>query len=288
LKALKSDIASTPIARERRDRLQRLKCAIIDAIYQFNQVILVGFSHGALIMYSALAEIEADPRIPFQYLQKLRFYPVGAPALLPGNVLSYVGHTNPQAYEAYPYLQIHYLLDPFYNKKAGGLETTILGIARTFVLDDIVSYFKQYETKLQPQNGLYYYDAQKNIIMEYPLPKTNNPNIIDNIIGTIASYADENNIPYLVRDRYRYVAPFMRLTKETREHAIPTMLYPALYVRQLEWDMRNANMAGGGNATVFVLGRQRKVIKKGRWEYVRYKNELITLKQAKSLEKKSK
>lgn len=41
----------------------------------------------------------------------------------------------------------------------------------------------------------------------------------------------------------------------------------------------------GGSTKKYVLGRNRKIIKKGRTSYVRYKNELITLKQARKLER---
>jgi len=50
--------------------------------------------------------------------------------------------------------------------------------------------------------------------------------------------------------------------------------------------LSSLNRAQGGSM-IKILGRQRKIVYKGTTKYVRYKNKLITVKEAKLLEKRS-
>jgi hypothetical protein len=54
----------------------------------YEEVILLGLSHGCLIIYSALLKLFADPEISLKHYEKLRFYAISPPFHFPPNILS--------------------------------------------------------------------------------------------------------------------------------------------------------------------------------------------------------
>jgi hypothetical protein len=54
----------------------------------YDTIILIGFSHGSIIMYSALLKLFADASISLKHYEKLRFYAISPPFHFPPNILS--------------------------------------------------------------------------------------------------------------------------------------------------------------------------------------------------------
>jgi hypothetical protein len=103
---LRSDIKKTGEGSRSDNREDRLN-SLVDKIKkqlqnkEIQKLVLIGLSHGSLIMYSALAKVEADTSIEFNLLKKLYFYAVSPPTVLPNNVLSYNEKTDPDTVDAY-------------------------------------------------------------------------------------------------------------------------------------------------------------------------------------------
>jgi len=236
-------------------------------------VVLLGFSHGSLIMFRALAMVEADVTVSHEDLQKLCFYAVSPPTILPSNILKY--SSAPQ-----PFLQLHFEKDFFYRKKTAPVDSLpikcILCIAKALVVNTISDYFDEFikfksesEAKKEKLAKFYYLDDAKKLIMEIEMEKP--PHAKD---AKDACDLSNSKINIHLLDSFELACLDLR---GNQIHAIPTMLYPIMNIEKV--------FKGGCSDFDFILGKHRKIIRKGRWQYVKYNNKLITLEAAKKMQK---
>ena len=283
--------------RESPHRTKRLMYTI-DQIKQvlasdrFHEVILIGLSHGSLILFSALTCIEADSSVPVNQLKKLRFFAVSPPTILPPNLLSYnvskeqilpisIDDVQFDIKPVPPYIQLQYINDFFYD--------STLGFAKKFVLSKITKYFNNFnklhpldehgfwvKSNKHPTNKLFFFDENTNILM------------LGQLNGESPDYRLDD---YRLDKRYTYGQA--NLTK--KKHAQIAFMYPftdafymSIIINKLmaDFETADARVSQGGNSKLHIIGRARIIVTKGRWQYVRYKNELITIKKAKGIENK--
>jgi hypothetical protein len=283
----------------RRERLDTLINSIKEALVNqtFNQVILIGCSHGSIIMYSALVEIEADITIPPCLLRKLRFYAVTPPTFFPANTLTYnstpamSGSTSSPItiLPSLPFAHIHYRDDPFFNinvKNDNVVLRCFLRVAKSTILKRVSNYFQQVNNTIQnipPDNKCFYYDKDRQVIFTIPFPPTGNTSAcVKNQFTTY--FNDDISAHIKVDGEYRYWGAFQQV--KGKLHADITLLYPVLeYIEISKLFFRVYTGRQGGKQTyINILGKKRRVHKKGRWSYVTYKKELITIQAAKKLE----
>lgn len=281
----------TETVKTRSDRLKQLITSIKSAINIYSKVILIGCSHGSLIMYSALVEVEADPSVHFDHLKKLYFYAVTPPKFFPSNTLSYNVTDTPNQQtspttsqkiitiqKSPPFAHVHYELDPFFNKGVK-FDSTVVNWIYTFakakVLKEVSGYFDRIKTKINaiPENKCFYWDESRKVVFTKPFPMLK---VNDDITKTIDNYFC--GLP--IKNVIHYRAAFQHLIN--KRHADPLLLYPFMNyigIRQFLF-----MYYGGGNVDyITILGKKRKVIRKGRWSYIKYKGSLITLETVKKL-----
>jgi hypothetical protein len=130
----------------------------------FDEYILIGMSHGTLIMYSVLLKLEVDIEISHDLLKKLRFYPISPPLILPNNLLSYSSDSNENPLRPIdtslppsgtseiptpPYLQFQYDDDFWYNTNislGSGVKLKIIAfLGRNIILKKIINYYNKYK-----------------------------------------------------------------------------------------------------------------------------------------------
>lgn len=247
----------------RRERLDGLITAIQESLAnpKYTQVILIGFSHGSMIMYAALVEIEANIDIPCCQLKKLRFYAVSPPTFFPANTLSYNRLVN-----TLPFAHLQYQNDPFYNKCVkfeGTVNNILMKIAKKKVIHLVSNYYdkiKRMTSRKPPTNKCFFYDSYKQTLFLLPFP-------------------EKVDFPEEIGHRYRVAS---RLLKGNT-HAHTAMLYPFMVFFEIATAIIQ-NVAGGSAKYVNILGRRRKTIVKGRWTYVKYNGQLITLNTAHKLQ----
>lgn len=244
------------------DLISTIKTAISEAKY--DQVVLIGCSHGSMIMYGALVEIEADITVPLPYLNKLRFYAISPPTFFPANTLSYNMLPGTLAFA-----HIHYKDDPFYNKSVqfpNTINNIFMKIAKKKVIHRVSSYYDQVLNTINgtaPANKCFFYDQSRQTLFLLPF------------LGSDNSLLTDKNYGY----RY-YVASD---TLKGPLHASVNMLYPFMVYFEIATAVIQ-NISGGTLPYyVNILGRRRKIIVKGRWTYVTYKGKLITLNEARRL-----
>lgn len=221
-----------------------------DSSDNYDEYVLIGGSHGTLIMYSILLKLESDNEIPHTKLQKIRFYPLSPPLILPNNLLSYSSlisteqagtsespkpptgtHESPTP----PYLQFQYDEDFFYNRDVSqGLISKLFAfLGRTIILKNIVTYYDEYKGSAQylkfikendkkihenKYNELFIYDTDRKIVMEHNLQNKR----------IFLSYKNIHTLEYkyyyynIYNSRYIYA--ILNLTSEN--HASTVFLFP--------------------------------------------------------------
>jgi hypothetical protein len=304
-----------------------------------------------------LAKVEADITVQINELQKLHFYAVSPPTVLPNNVLSYnekpnkdvdvyqtqsnnvtknnikqyiLGQNPPQPQpqpeliikSPPPYMQLHYIHDHLFTTDKD--TSLLIKFLQKNVLKKISTEFQTYPNiEFTPINNSFYSNEPKKIIMLY------NPTFkINNCIFKESNKSDESQ--KLKQDPFDFLR-FHNGKTGLYYHAAEILLYiffnygdlfnfirivlglynphPTVLKRILtnfenlkimagekancilkKFTLRSSKVTpqptSGGNPKdkIHLLGKSRKIITKGRWQYVRYKNELITINQAKRLD----
>lgn len=275
------------------------------------RVITSGISHGTIIMYAALLKIIADPAIDFQDLKKLRFYPVSSPILMPANFLLFARNEV----EKHPFMQFYCINDPFYSDKQQTESSSNIWFKAMFsvaqklfspvkarldaaskAMSEVLHVYHA-NTKTVFINGFGAYDEQVEEMMwnwldckgpngEYEDVETT----YRNMCMTLDYHANPffvypilpNHFPMTV-----YCAsPFMQCKTQAKTMQPPQKSTIKRFMDAL-WSSKVLPSNGGAPQYVHILGRKRKVVKKGRWSYVTYKKELITLEQAHRIAQRS-
>jgi hypothetical protein len=206
-------------------------------------------------------------------------------------IKAFFGYTElPTMLPAPRYLQIQYYYDHFYNTKSQRTPF-IIKIAQKTLLRQMSNYYKLLPTDSQtfPKNSCFYWDKQKNIAMLYRPRFNYNDDPIDKFHN---EYGDSTFINFWkYRNGTRGLVNLKSENKDMYEiHAVDCFLYILFNHSGLYRSVRSVlglPMGGSGKQTMFILGRKRKVITQGRWKYVLYKNEKITIEKAQRLELKA-
>lgn len=185
-------------------------------------------------------------------------------------------------------------------------------------IDDI--YFTEHERRNDA--GLcYFFDRCPNItlnaekcrwrdgVYQLPVAEFNDPNIDFSIPNTIdmnrlSQFPDLQKYVDYVSCRYRHelnIIIVFACTNQVSQGKIgyhdDKLKYCRVFPAQQETVnsqaimniiLKKANDAklSGGSPTIYILGRKRRIYIRGKKEYIRYKNELITIKQAEKIKQK--
>lgn len=276
----------------RNDRMKNIISIIKDHLQSdYPEVVLLGFSHGSLLLYSALIQIEKDVSIGFEFLKKLRFYAVSPPTILPKDTLSYNNIGDIPAF-----LQIQYEKDSLYSNN------TLLGILSGWALTNISKYFKEYFNAIE--KNVNYDQSEPTFLPFYTDVMTNTVFLLSFVRNAALEYfyqtTDEKKKQYIFNyfaeehKQYPHALPhyeiFLKHTRWTKPlHASIQFLYVILnkteYTHLYEF-VTKPIFQGGASIRIRILGRTRKVIKRGRWFYIKYKKTYITIEAAKKIENK--
>lgn len=270
--------------KERHDRLVTIiKTYLNNDAYK--HVVLTGISHGALIMYKAILQImyDLDFRTYHTLIKKIKFYPISCPIPLPQYFLRNVDNAGTVVMN---YCRIYGKHDFVYNKPVlAALAARVFGAKAGNLFND-ACFDAHWENASGPLYNMY--DKQRNIIFANLAsdPKMKGHTEFEYKFWTPDSPAvlQDPDDAYNMQEQ-------LNLYFESRDvHANTYYGHAVLpYAAQLYLYLPAENIlprGGGGCRTkVKILGRERLIITKGRYQYVRYKGALITLNAAKRLQK---
>ena len=177
------------------------------------------------------------------------------------------------------FLQIHFENDGYYNKFSFIIKFLLGKICENFktYLSEIKSVKSKSEewnkNELGP-NGLIFFNKKESVLMV--MDSKNND--ISNTHDFCKSLLQKHYSP-LYEDMHR----FYILYNNSLCHASILLLFAITYL-----DINTAIMKvpfNGGQAKdkIYILGKNRKIYKKSRWSYIKYKGEFITIQKAKSM-----